>query len=228
MADLLPAYDTWVIAFSFVGPALLVALAAWYLSSRADKALARFAEENSFAFDPAAAGVPDVTALALPGIAFAGFQTYNHIKAPDSSGWRVYYAEAGRRETGAPAGAAPYFTFALFELKRGDLPGFCMRPESFADGLAPGRGEDIDLPGHAKFSSHYHVSGPDRDAVASFFSGPAELLAERPGWTAAGKGKHLLVYRRDTRVGAAEYRLFMDETAELAQAFSKAARGGSF
>lgn len=226
MTDLVPAYDTWLIALSFVGPALLVVLAAWYFSSRADRALARFAAENSFPFDPAAAGVPDIAALSMPCVSYAAFQTYNYVKVPETPDWRAFYAEAGRRETGAPAGSAPYFTFALFELKSGTMPAFCMRPEAFGSGLAAG--EDIDLPGHAKFSSLYHVSGPDRDAVASFFSGPAELLAERPGWTVSGKGRYLLVYRRDTRVGASAYRDFMNDTRELAEVFRRAAKGRSF
>jgi hypothetical protein len=204
-------------------PALLVVLGAWYFNGKRTRDLKKFSEANGYAFDPAAASVPGILELQLPGLPqLAGAGLYNSVGAPAPAGCRAWYADArvnsGYR-AGSPRSAVQdnvFFSFALFELPGRELPAFRLRPEVFTDSLD---GEDIDLPGYGEFSENYHLRAGDRVAAEKLFFALAEVLGSRPGWTVSGRGSYLLVYRPDTEAPAGTYAEFVQGSGELAAAF---------
>ncbi|MDD2805186.1 MAG: hypothetical protein PHV33_06495 [Elusimicrobiales bacterium] len=201
-------------------PALLVVAGAWYFNGKRTRDLKRFSEASGCAFDPAAAGVPDIFALELPGLPrLAGVDLFNSVGAPAPAGCRAWFADARVRSGRAGAPDCAFFTFALFELQGRALPAFSLRPEVFTDDLGGENGEDIDLPAYEEFSGQYHLRAADRMAAERLFVSLVEFLGPRPGWTIAGKGPHLLVYKPDTEAPAGGYGEFVRASGELAAAF---------
>jgi len=122
-----------------VVPALLVVAGAWYFNGKRARDLKKFSDALGYAFDPAAAGVPDLLALKLPGLPLlAGVNFYNLVGAPAPAGCRAWFADARLRSGRAGAPDSAFFTFALFELQGRSLPAFSLRPEAFGDKLGGG------------------------------------------------------------------------------------------
>lgn len=226
MSGRLSGYEELPVLLLILVPTLLAVLAAWYYNGRRARDLRKAAALAGWSFDAKASVVPDILALALPGLPMpAAADLYNAVGAPAPAGCRAWYADARLRAGRAGSVDSSWFSFALFELQGGELPAFCLRPQVFTD--APG-GEgwdkDIDLPGYADFSGLYHLRGKDGAAVERLFVSLADLFSGKPGWNVSGRGRYLLVWKPDTEAPAGSYADFAGETSGIAGAFARTAR----
>ena len=86
------------------------------------------------------------------------------------------------------------------------LPTFSVRPENVFHRIGGVFGyQDIDFPERPEFSRRCLLRGPDEFAVRAAFGPEVTRFFERDdGWCADGEGEELVLWRSDTRAGAAE------------------------
>ena len=108
-------------------------------------------------------------------------------------------------------------TVAILWTDELELPRFSLHPEGLHDKVASAFGQqDIDFDSHPRFSSQYHLTGGNEEAVRELFSREALAYFEaNPGlWVETLHG-HVVVYRRGKRVAPKAVRGMLELALEI-------------
>ncbi len=98
-----------------------------------------------------------------------------------------------------------------------ELPRFSLHPEGLHDKVASAFGQqDVDFDSHPRFSSRYHLTGGNEQAVRELFSKDVlDYFEAHPGlWVETLHG-HVVVYRRGKRVAPKGIRGLLEEALEI-------------
>ncbi len=130
-----------------------------------------------------------------------------------------------RYTTGGGESSSTYRqTVVRFESDALWLPKFELRPEHFGHRLAKLFGyQDINFPGHPKFSKKYLLRGETETAIREVFAPDViEHLESLDRLHVAGHGSKLIVYRPNKRVRPAELEGFLTEAFGIYTQFKTA------
>ncbi len=115
---------------------------------------------------------------------------------------------------------------ALFiDMNNLQVPQFALEKESFFDKMLGAAGwDDIDFKGHASFSEHYLLKGPDEHGIRTFFTEELlNYLDENRGYHMEGKPGALLVYKRVGEITPIEIKELADFADKLLHSINESA-----